>query len=171
MILSKQDDCCKNCSKFNVEDREMDILFKVMDNENDVTLTDGKGKILRVSDSYEKHYGVNKQEIEGKTVFEMETEGIFKPSVTVVVLKEKRKVTIMQWNRIGQKILTTGVPIFNDKNEIRYVVSFNSIDIVDLRTTQEKYVKLKEMMMQYNIEINELRIQNMQNKGMIIKSK
>ena len=43
----------------------MDILFKVMDNENDVTLTDGKGIVIRISDSYEKHYGVTKEDIIG----------------------------------------------------------------------------------------------------------
>ena len=52
---------CETCCHY--EEKRMDILFEVMDNENDVTVTDGQGIVLRVSHSYEKHYGLKKEEI------------------------------------------------------------------------------------------------------------
>jgi transcriptional regulator with PAS, ATPase and Fis domain len=148
----------------------MDILFKVMDNENDVTLTDGKGIVIRVSDSYEKHYGVSKEDIIGKSIFSLEDQGIFKPSVTAVVLDKKRKATILQKNKLGESILTTGVPIFDDFGNIQYVISFNSIDIANMTSLHEKYIKLTELMSEYNAEINQLQMKEINEKELVAKS-
>ncbi len=150
---------------------KMDILFQVMDNENDVTLTDGKGIVLRVSDSYEEHYDVTKDAIQGRSVYDLEKKGVFKPSVTSVVLKERKKATIMQKNLAGHNVLTTGVPIFDEDGDIAYVISFNSIDIADVTTVQDKYEKLSELLCEYNNEINHLRLKDITNKELIAKSK
>ncbi|HWQ79775.1 MAG TPA: sigma 54-interacting transcriptional regulator [Anaerovoracaceae bacterium] len=153
------------------EQEKMDILFQVMDNENDVTLTDGKGVVIRVSDSYEKHYGVTKEEVIGKSIFSLEEDGVFKPSVTAVVLEKKRKATILQKNKMGESILTTGVPIFGDSGEIQYVISFNSIDIAGMTTLHEKYIKLTELMKEYNAEINQLQMRDLSEKVLVANSK
>lgn len=149
----------------------MDILFKVMDNENDVTLTDGEGIVIRISDSYEKHYGVTKEDIIGKSIFSLEAQGIFKPSVTAVVLEKKCKATILQKNKLGDSILTTGVPIFDDAGKIQYVISFNSIDIANMTTLHEKYIKLTELMSEYNAEINQFHMRDINDKVLVTKSK
>lgn len=131
---------------------DLNILLKILGGENDVTLTDQYGVVIDVSDSYEKHYDVTKDQVIGKTVYELENEHIFYPSVTGIVLKNKCKTTIVQKNRVGHMILTTGVPIFDDFGQLQYVVSFNSIDIAGLSTMQDKYEKLKEFMAQYYSE-------------------
>lgn len=160
---------CDDCDIY--EQEKMDILFKVMDNENDVTLTDGEGVVIRISDSYEKHYGVAKEDIIGKSIFSLEAQGIFKPSVTAVVLEKKRKATILQKNKLGESILTTGVPIFDDSGKIQYVISFNSIDIANMTTLHEKYIKLTELMGEYNAEINQLHMKDIHDKVLVTKSK
>jgi len=160
---------CENCARY--EEQKMDILFRVMDDENDVTLTDRKGIVLRVSDSYEKHYAVSMDEIVGKSVYDLEKQGIFKPSVTAIVLQKKRKVTIMQKNKTGDNILTTGVPVFDDSANIQYVISFNAIDIAGMTTLLEKYEKLSELLQKYNTEINYLRMKDLKDKELVSKSK
>ena len=160
---------CEHCDIY--EQEKMDILFKVMDNENDVTLTDGNGVVIRISDSYEKHYGVTKEDIIGKSIFSLEDEGIFKPSVTAVVLEKKRKATILQKNKMGESILTTGVPVFDDAGNIQYIISFNSIDIANMTTLHEKYIKLTELMSEYNAEINQLQMKDINNKELVATSK
>jgi len=166
-------DCKKKlCDECDIYEQEkMDILFKVMDNENDVTLTDGEGVVIRISDSYEKHYGVTKEDIIGKSIFSLEAQGIFKPSVTAVVLEKKCKATILQKNKLGDSILTTGVPIFDDDGKIQYVISFNSIDIANMTTLHEKYIKLTELMSEYNAEINQLHMKDIHDKVLVTKSK
>ena len=149
---------------------QLDLLFRVMDNENDITLTDSKGLILRVSDSYEPNYGIRADEVLGKTVYEMEERGIFKPSVTVQVLKTKQKVTLLQTMKGGQKVLATGVPIFSRDGEIQYVISFKSIYIADMNTIDQQYSKLTELMSEYNSELNRLRLRENFEKDLVAKS-
>lgn len=160
---------CKICKYY--EEKRMDILFEIMNNENDVTVTDGKGVVLRVSDSYEKHYGLKSGDIIGKSVYELETMGFFKPSVTASVLKQKKNITILQKNRQGDDILTTAVPIFDKRGDIQYVVSFNSIHIAGVSTLRGQYERLNEMMQEYNQEVNKLRLRTLREKDFISKSK
>ena len=160
---------CETCRHY--EEKRMDILFEVMDNENDVTLADGKGVVLRVSDSYEDHFGLKKEEIIGKTVWELEDMGVFKPSVTAAVLEKKKNTTIMQKNKQGRDVLTTGVPVFGKDGEIAYVVSFNSIHIAGVTSLQSQYEQLNTMMQAYNQEINKLRLRDLREKKFIKKSK
>jgi transcriptional regulator with PAS, ATPase and Fis domain len=163
---------CKDCehAKQCEEDR-MEILFRVLDNENDITLTDGKGVVLRVSDSYEEHFCVGKHEVEGKTVYELEDEGVFKPSVTAAVIREKKKVTLMQKNIKGEIGISTGVPIFNDNGKIEYVISFNAIDIANMTSLYDNYLKLTELMKEYSSEINNLKMKEIKDKDFVAKSK
>ena len=142
-----------------------------MDGENDVTLTDGNGVVLRVSDSYELHYGVSLDEVVGKSVYDLEKQGIFKPSVTAYVLRERKKVTLMQKNQMGEAVLTTGVPIFDNMNRIEYVISFNSIDIADITNLHDKYKRLNVIMEEYNSQIQHLKMKEMQENKFITKSK
>lgn len=160
---------CETCCHY--KEKRLDILFQVMNNENDVTVTDGKGIVLRVSHSYEKHYGLKKEEIIGKNVYELEGMGFFKPSVTAAVLEAKRNITIIQKNRQGEDILTTGVPVFDKTGEIEYVVSFNSIHIAGVTSLQRQYERLNEMMKTYNQEVNKLRLRDLREKRFISKSK
>jgi len=150
---------------------KMDILFTVMDNENDLTLTDGEGVIIRVSDSYEDHFFVTKDQVIGRSVYDLEREGVFKPSVTAAVLKAKRKATIMQQNKKGDFVLTTGVPIFGEDGEIEYVISFNSIDIADVYSIYDKYARLTELMREYSSEIRQMRVMELSQKEIVAQSK
>lgn len=164
--------CSDECAgKETCYNDKMDILFDIMNNENDVFLADGKGRVIRVSDSYETHYGVNAESIIGKSVYELEEEGVFKPSVTAAVIKERKKVTIMQRNRMGDSILTTGVPVFSDSGEMEYIISFNSIDIADMASLNEKYEKLKEMMEEYSLQIHYLKMKEFQERTYITKNR
>lgn len=148
----------------------MDMMFQIMDNENDLTLTDADGVIIRVSDSYEDHFAVTKEEVTGRSVYDLEREGVFTPSVTALVLREKRKITTMQQNKRGEFSMTTGVPIFGDDGEIEYVISFNSIDIADVYSIYDKYTRLTEMMSQYRHEFSKMRSQELQQHEIVAHS-
>lgn len=167
----------KNCICSACKDRDecrngkSDIIFRVMDGENDVTLTDGNGVVLRVSDSYELHYGVSIDEVVGESVYDLEKRGIFRPSVTVSVLKERKKVTLLQENKMGETVLTTGVPIFDEAENIEYVISFNSIDIAGMTTLYDKYEKLNGIMQEYNTQLQYLKMKDLQDNAFITRSK
>jgi len=134
--------------------KEIDHLLESI--HNDVLIADGKGVIVRVNPSFEEIYGITEEEAVGQTVFEMEKREVFVPSVTAMVLKQKQKLTIVQENRKGRKIVVRAVPVFNERNEIERVVSYSQ-DITDYLALKDQYEKLEELMKRYSSEIRELR--------------
>ncbi|MDO4833888.1 MAG: sigma 54-interacting transcriptional regulator [Bacillota bacterium] len=119
---------------------------------DDLLISDGEGKIIAVNSSFEKGYGLTREETLGKTVFQLEKEGYFKPSIVSCVLKEKRRISMQQENNVGRVILVTAMPIFDDGGKICFVVSY-SRDITEM-------VHLEEQVKEYSEELNRLRGRN-----------
>jgi len=136
---------------------------------NDIMITDGNGVILHSSPEIQELYGVTEEVLKGKSVFEMERKKIFNPSATATVLKKGKKVTIMQENREGRKLVVTAVPLFNKKNEIHRVVSY-SRNIHEYLELKKRYEKLETQVKRFSSEIRELREKDMRFPGVIAKS-
>lgn len=108
-------------------------LTKILRYSSDsIYVTDGNGKTLFANKAFEEISGISGSDVLGKKVQELEKLGTFTPSVTSLVLKEKRKITVIQELKNGTMVIATGVPIFNEKGEIYRVVS-NSKDIRELK--------------------------------------
>jgi transcriptional regulator with PAS, ATPase and Fis domain len=155
---------------------ETDMIFDLLGPDNNVILADevmvcdAHGTVVRVTDTYDRHFGVSAEYVLGKTVYELEKEGVFSPSITAIVLKTKKKITKRQFNYLGQPVLTTGVPIFNNEGEIKYVVCFNSLDSAQINNIKKKYNELQETLMLRDQEMMMLRSKNLVPKEMIIRS-
>ncbi|MDD5792743.1 MAG: sigma 54-interacting transcriptional regulator [Erysipelotrichaceae bacterium] len=140
-----------------IESRQFDLLLALFDNDNtDVSIFDGEGTYLAVSQSYLEHNGLTKENIIGRNVRDLMNEGVFSPSVTIKTLEEKKKSTLVQKNWLGKTILTTGTPIFSEDGSIRYIVCYNSIDISELTTTEDKLNRINELMREFNISAKDL---------------
>ena len=104
------------------------LMMGIFGKENNVILADsvmicdGNGNVLCVHESYENYFGVTPDYVIGKNVFDLEQEGIFYPSVTRMVIQQRQRVVTTQRNRDGTLILTTGIPIFQESGEIRFIV-------------------------------------------------
>jgi PAS domain S-box-containing protein len=146
---------------------ELDVILDAI--HEDILITDGKGKILNVSKSFEDVYGVTGKKIIGKTVYEMEKEGIFKPSVIAKVFDKKKKITMRQKNLLGRDLVVTATPIKNQAGEITKVISFTR-DLTDFLNLQEQYSALESQMEKYTAEIEELRSKSLDIEGIVGKS-
>jgi hypothetical protein len=56
-------------------------------------------------------WGIKKDEFLSQTVFEMEKEKVFSPSITRMVLKEKRRISTIQKTSTGKTLLVMGIPV------------------------------------------------------------
>ena len=131
-----------------------DAIFDAI--HDDLLISDGEGIVLRVSPTFEDVYGVEKDRVVGRSVFELETEGVFKPSIIAKVLQRREKVTMQQRNRTNRRIVVTATPVFGDDGEIKLVVSY-SRDITEMVELQNQYMQLENKIEQYTEEINQLR--------------
>ena len=131
-----------------------DAIFDAL--HDDLLISDGEGVVLRVSPTFEDVYGIKKELAVGKTVYELENEGYFKPSVIAKVLQSKEKVTMQQETKVGRRIVVTATPVFDRAGRIKLNVSF-SRDITEMAELQEQYSQMETKMEQYTEEINQLR--------------
>ncbi len=49
------------------------------------------GVVIKVNPSFEQVYGISVEKVTGMTVFQLEEEGYFTPSIIAIVLRKKRK--------------------------------------------------------------------------------
>jgi PAS domain S-box-containing protein len=147
--------------------RELDTILDAL--HDDILIADSKGKIIKVSRSFEKVYGIAEEDIIGRTVYDVEKEGIFRPSVIAKVLEKGEKITLRQKNNLGRELVVTATPIRNRQGEITKVVSFTR-DLTDFLALQEQYEELESKIEGYTAEIEELRRNTITIDGIVGKS-
>lgn len=147
---------------------QMKLLLEVLD--NDVTICNKAGIIIKVGDSYQEQYKVKKEEMLGKSVYELEKKKVFSPSVSAMVLRAKKKITIPQQNKDNEICLVTGVPIFDEHDNIQYVLSFNSLDTSHIKSKEEKYEKFELIVNHYKKELDKAKTKELEFSGVITKS-
>lgn len=147
--------------------RNFDIILDAI--HEDVLITDGKGIVIRVSPTFEALYGISKEKALGRSVYELEKEGYFKPSIVAIVLETGHKVTIRQKISNKKDVVVTAAPIRNENGEIIFVVSF-SRDITEMLELQKQYSILENKIEMYEAEINKLRSANLIDENIVGKS-
>lgn len=85
-------------------------------------IADAQGTIQRVNHAFERRAHLHRAQIEGRTVSDMEKDGIYSPSVVNIVRKEKRKMSIVQ-SGPGGDVITTANPVFDQDGTLRLIVS------------------------------------------------
>jgi len=143
------------------------ILHASKDN---IVIADGTGVILRVSQNCEAVYGRKASFLIGKSVKDLEEDGIFSPSITRRVLAEKKDLQIMQKTPTGRVVMATGLPVYDESGTIIRVISF-SHDLTELQHLKEDYEELRTQMEVYETEIQELRDKERVPEEFVIKSR
>ena len=125
-------------TNFGLFDDDINLkgLFDIISPENnlvladDMMLSDAQGIILRVSETYEKNFGFAHDSIVGKSAFDLEADGTFSPCITAEVIRQKKKITTTQTiNRVHKNVMTVGIPLFDDRGELKYAVCFNTVSM------------------------------------------
>ena len=139
-------------------------LFEIFQRENhlvladEMMLSDANGLILRVSESYERSFGFAHNSIVGKSAFDLEADGTFQPCITAEVIRRKETVNATQTiNRSHRHVMTVGIPLFDGKGELAYVICFNTVSLEQINAIQRKYREMQESLQRYSEEIAELR--------------
>jgi len=146
-IRKKKDRCSLDLEKvFNdliyLKDLENELNEIIEFSADSIYVTDGQGNALRVNKAFEKITGIKKEQVLGKNGQDLEKEKIFDPSVTPIVLKEKREVTIIQRINNSRQAIVTGVPVFDENGEIfRIVLNAKSVEDSEIL---RKYFSQKE---------------------------
>lgn len=137
--------------------------------KDDILVTNLDGIILKVSEFTGKIYGVESDSLIGKSVYDLEAQGLFSPILTPIVVKEKKKITFVQTTNKGKKLLVTGIPVYNEDGELYRVVSY-SHDITELADYKNFLITMEEEMERVKSELDLLRGKQLYDAGIIAKS-
>lgn len=89
--------------------------------------SDGDGITLEVSSAANSIWGVDAKFLVGKSVYDLERERIYYPSITRMVLETERRVQAIQTTATGKKLLVMGTPIQNADGKIIRVINTSRI--------------------------------------------
>lgn len=159
-----QDKSCELQEKI----KELEMVFH--SSHDEIFVTDAQGICIRVNPSCERHYGLEGIELLGKNVYEMEAKKIFYPSATVMVLEEKRPVTLIQSTSTGRRLHVTANPVFDEEGNLIRVVS-NSLDITEILTLKQQIEEMEKVIQGYNGQLELLRKDVGKNGPLVAKNK
>jgi PAS domain S-box-containing protein len=125
-----------NCAR---DRRQLEMLKAIVENfQEEIFVTDSRGKILLVNPRGEQILGLKASEMIGHMVEELVKKDIISTSGALAVLRKKKKIDIMQFLKEGSTLrLCTGVPVLNQKKEIVLTLC-TSKDMTELIKTKQE---------------------------------
>ena len=141
---------------YQLQNRELNAIFESV--SDGIWVCDGNGVVLNINEASEKINQIKKEEVVGKTVYELVNEGMYDESSVIKVLEKRQQVSMIQEiKRIQKRVLVTATPVFNEKGDISLVV-VNARDLTQLNLLREKLEtslqesdKLKEALKEINL--------------------
>ncbi|MBT6340939.1 MAG: PAS domain S-box protein, partial [Desulfobacula sp.] len=114
--------------KFSLHDRlnanDFELIFEsIMKHSKDgLFVVDSKGMVVMVNHATEEMFDFKSSQVLGRNVKDLVDEGFYEPSVSALVIKQKKAISLIQTTRTRKKILSTGIPIFNDHGKVLFVL-------------------------------------------------
>jgi len=152
----------KDCSTGTIQEEHIswDEFYSILNSIYDeILITDSKGIIRFVNKACERLYRIKIDKLIGRNVMELEREGVFSPSVTAQVFRSKSVESGIQTTSDGRKILVTGIPIFNEADELTQVVC-NSRDLSELISLRQEIEEKNRLIQHFTQEIRRLKTNN-----------
>ncbi|QGQ45133.1 sigma-54 interaction domain-containing protein [Metabacillus sediminilitoris] len=124
-----------------------------------IVISDRDGMIIHQNPSYEKISGLSAKDCIGRSLKELEDEGVIDASASLKALKENREVTILQKINTGATVLVSAAPIRNKNGDIIKIVN-NVRDLTHLKTLESEIQQLEKQNQQIHQELELLKEQN-----------
>jgi PAS domain S-box-containing protein len=147
--------------------QELEAIFN--SSLDEIFVTDGNGICTRVNAVSERLYGLKPEALVGRNVADLEREGVFSPSATAMVLRERKPIRMVQTTSTGRRVVVTANPVFDEAGQIMRVIS-NSRDVTDLMDLQGQLDMLEERAQRYSQELAELRQEVTRLPGLVLNS-
>lgn len=131
---------------------DKESLKKILDSSFDeIFVVDGNGVVVYVNNAVERHYGLKVSDFIGKSSYELAAKGFWSPSVTPRILREKKRVSLIQETLIGVKLMVTATPVLDEKGDVSLII-MNSRDVTELEKLRKDLDELTNLARKYKTE-------------------
>lgn len=150
-----------------VKDLNKDLNAILSTMYDEVLVVNNRGELLRFSESnISTFWDRDLNELIGKNLVELEKHGLFKPSVTRLVLESKKKVSVIQESANGKKVLAVGNPVFDEAGNIDRVV-IASRDITETAELKNELKEIRRLSERYKKELVDLKKREVINRNVV----
>lgn len=120
-----------------------DFFERIVESSHDeIFVCDKDGYMIYCNKAFESNYGINREDMMGKTAMFLNEAGYSNQTPIPAVVKHKKKVSMEQKTITGKTLIITATPVFDENGDIEFIVE-NSRDISELNSIKEK-IKLYE---------------------------
>lgn len=146
-------------------------LNAVLATYEEILVVSEKGEILRFSDNYIDNFWWtdNPHKLIGGNMLQFEREGKISPSVTRLVLEEKKQVSILQQNKTGKSVMAIGIPVFNEEGNIHRIV-IHSKDVTETVKLKSELNEIKKITNEYKKQLDFLKSKTENDKKFVYSS-
>ncbi|MGO1097218.1 sigma-54 interaction domain-containing protein [Priestia megaterium] len=148
------DDYITEYEKYKSESMDLKAIFET--SYDVMYVSDGEGNTIRASSACLELWGKKENELIGRNVIDLEKEGIYTPSITRLVLEQRKKVSAIQTTKEGKRLMVVGTPIKNEQGEVIRVINA-SRDITEVSQMQSEISEMKRLIAGYKQELMELK--------------
>ncbi len=142
-----------------MEDWDLDkkSLKKILDLSHDeIFVIDGNGVVIYVNKAVERNFHMPVEDFIGKSSYELAAKGFWSPSVTPRILREKKRIDVIQETKIGVKLLVTATPVLGEDGEVSMII-MNSRDVTEYEKIKKHLDEVTVLARKYKSEAEELR--------------
>ncbi len=123
--------------------------------EEGIYMTDEKGKTIYVNDAFLNLSGLSREELIGKTVYELRDNDILPNSCCARVIETKDSVSTINNYYTGQKCLVSGSPIRDENGNLKRTIAVIR-DVTELEMLMKNIAKEENLSMSFSKRMNEL---------------
>ncbi len=123
--------------------------------EEGIYITDEKGKTLYLNDAFVNLSGLNRDNLIGKTVYELRDNNTLPNSCCARVIETKKSISTINNYYSGQKCLVSGSPIVDESGELRRTIAVVR-DVTELEMLMKSIAKEDNLSMAYSKQMEEM---------------
>lgn len=119
-----------------------------------LTIADRNGIFVYAGHEFLSALGITSDQLIGKNAASNEISEMVSPCVTAMVLEEKKKITTVQKDVRGVSCFVTGIPIFDESDQLLMIVCYSSWDVKSSEDLKQRYdaLKIENLRLQGEIE-------------------
>lgn len=164
---SELEELTRRMISFQNLSRELDAII---DSSSDgLWIADHEGKVIRINPASERINNIRAEQVVGRNMHELVSEGFVNRSATIEVIKTKAVVNMLQQTREGRKLIVTGNPIFDEGGNVTRVV-VNERDITEIDRLHSELEEREARSDQFRQQMLEMQLAEVESRKIVFRS-
>lgn len=120
-------------------------------------ITDGEGLTLRINQAIKRMTGLGEEDLVNKTMFELVDEGILSRSASILVLEQRKPITITLSTVTGSNLLVSATPVFDEEGNIFRIVT-SVRDVSELNMLKQRVEQLEGLNAHFEFQMQQMKV-------------